>query len=208
MGLKSLQQDFLLRMRTEGLPQGLAPKHHFSVYQSAYRLRLRDSLKDDFPETLENISDATEILDAFIEAHPSRSWTLAEFAREFPRFIEKKSPELALSAKKEWARWIAFSIGVSEPEPYDLEETFALFINPSLQVVSEGETCYLIYDSRQGIKEHAIPRQWLPLIERSQALSPFQTIQSELNAPEAELVALVQEWSALGIILGFTRGRS
>jgi hypothetical protein len=112
-----MQTEFLHELRTlnspvckelfKSPPQG-SSQERWSIYNLGYRSRLKNSLREDFPETLELMGEFSFInqVEDFIQKTPSRYWTLAEYSREFPEFLAQRqvSPEHSLKAKLEWAK--------------------------------------------------------------------------------------------------------
>ena len=72
----------------------------FRVYQDAYRLRLLDVARSDFPVTLEFLGRAAfdEMATAYIAAHPSREANLRWFARALPDFLAATAPWSTMTA--------------------------------------------------------------------------------------------------------------
>lgn len=81
-----------------------------AVYVHAYRSRLAGVLREDFPATLAALGpDAEAVMDAYIRAHPSRSFTLRDFGAAFPAFLQAENLGWqAELAQFEWAFCEAF----------------------------------------------------------------------------------------------------
>jgi hypothetical protein len=99
--------DAILKSVVDAPP--LAPAERVRVYRTAYRVRLRDALKDTYPVLFKILGDEVfeSLGDAFIGAHPSvhRSirWygrELADFLTQLPPYAEQ--PILAEIARFEW----------------------------------------------------------------------------------------------------------
>lgn len=208
MKLREMQEKFLQGLTTENIPADFKSGHHFKVYKNAYAIRLKESLEEDFPETLSQIENADDVLNSYIKAHPSSSWTLAEFAQHFPEFIRGQfGHELFISASKEWLEWVAFSIGSStEATVTPPTENVAIHLNPSLQMLEDQDTLFLIYYWNKELQEERIHSKWKPLIEDSLKLKSLDSILAGLNLEESEVVSMVEKLSRLGIILGFREG--
>jgi hypothetical protein len=122
--LSRLQQDFqhcLLAGNDEPVLSAItgtgrtAPKAQLAVYTNAYRLRLRDVLETDFPALAAALGYEAfdELADAYIEAHPSRGYSLRTFGARLPAFLRtqpgyKETPALAELATFEWTLGDAF----------------------------------------------------------------------------------------------------
>lgn len=208
MSLRDFQERFLKGLLHGETPEDFKAGHHFKVYKNAYVIRLKDSLEEDFPETLAELQDADDVLKSYIHAHPSNSWTLAEYAQHFPEFIKKKyGHALYVTASREWAEWIAHNIGQHEDSSVTPPaERAALHVNPSLQMIEDGEVFHAIYYFNQGLREETFDLKWKKLLDQSMKLRPLDNILPELSVEETEVVAVVEKMSRLGIILGFREG--
>ncbi len=69
----------------------LSSVERVGVYQGMYLLRMVEALGNDFPAAAHFLgSDAfTELVTAYVAAHPSRSYTLNRLGDRFPEFIRK-----------------------------------------------------------------------------------------------------------------------
>lgn len=112
------------------------------VYAYAYRATLRDTLRDTFEKTALWLGDAAfdAVAEAYIEAVPSRSWTLADYGDRFADHLARTmpdDPELAELAWLDGALRRAFSAGsLPPPDPDRLAatdwETTGLMLAPHL----------------------------------------------------------------------------
>lgn len=197
--LSELQHEFLNAIQNDKTPEGIHVGSRFRVYSEAYRIRLIESLEEDFPETLSYIHESEKFLEAYIEKYPSTFWTLGEFGVNFPIFVESIHPHLAIQARREWARWVARSVG--EPiilPPVSTENEIAIAINPSLQIIN-GENVEAIYYFKNEIKEIIINLEEEMILKK--CLSGKGV--SELGVSEDILLPLVTRLTAMGIIVGF-----
>lgn len=122
--LAQLQRDFqhCLLVRNNGAVLSAitangraAPDTQLAVYSHAYRLRLREVLANDFPVLAAALGDGAfdELADAYIEAHPSRGYSLRGFGAQLATFLRKQpgyraTPALAELAMFEWTLGEAF----------------------------------------------------------------------------------------------------
>ena len=67
-----------------------SPKRQLAIYSTAYRLRLKEVLENDYPAVSMAIGEDKfdEISDAYIKAHPSHYFSLREFGKNFANFIK------------------------------------------------------------------------------------------------------------------------
>ncbi len=65
-----------------------------AIYKDAYVLRLQEVLEDDFDMTSQLCDDWDAVSRAYIDAHPSTSFSVQDFGAEFPQFLQEN---LALS---------------------------------------------------------------------------------------------------------------
>lgn len=113
-------QNYLLNK--QGEPNGLtletdrfSQKDRLNIYHSAYRLRLIDTLSNDFPALKKYVGDAQfiELASDYIAAHPSSHQSLRWFGEHFALFIQQhpdwsKKAEVAELAQFEWSQAMSF----------------------------------------------------------------------------------------------------
>lgn len=109
-------------VRTEILSSGgVSAETRLGIYQHAYQARLLESLEEDFPNVRKLIGARRfrKISTAYLEAHPSRYTSLAEFSRDFSRFLRHRARILGLNARtlaiaqRDWLRVLL----AREPDP-------------------------------------------------------------------------------------------
>ena len=94
-------------------PGGIGVARRLAIYHHAYRMRLRDTLRDSFGHTHRYMGD--EHFDAaalsYIEAHPSSHPSLRWYGESFPAWLAQLHPaagEIAELAALDWALRHAF----------------------------------------------------------------------------------------------------
>jgi hypothetical protein len=121
--LRALQQQFqsyLLRrddyvvQRIEGTRR-VDNRTRLGIYADAYRLRLLEALRVDFPalHTLAGDTDFEHIGRAYIEAHPSEHFSIRYFGRQLSAFLAsdvrfRNTPVFSEMAAFEWALGLSF----------------------------------------------------------------------------------------------------
>ncbi len=80
------------------------------IYGNAYIARLLDVMAGEFPALQQSLGDdlfAAFAMD-YLQAHPSRSYTLADLGEQFPAWLrETRSPREEGSPGPDWADWMA-----------------------------------------------------------------------------------------------------
>jgi hypothetical protein len=133
--------------RIVGTPRVNVPTR-LAIYSDAYRLRLLEALRVDFPalHTLAGDAEFERIGRAYIDAHPSGHFSIRYFGRQLAGFLKRDDrwrdqPVFAEIAAFEWALGLSFDaadsplIGVEEVAaipPGDWAH-MRLDLNPSLQ---------------------------------------------------------------------------
>jgi hypothetical protein len=128
-GLHELQQQFqsyLLHRdervvrRIEGTPRA-DNRTRLGIYADAYRLRLLEVLRTDFPalHTLAGDTEFERIGRAYIEAHPSEHFSVRYFGRQLSAFLAgdarfRNTPVFAEMAAFEWALGLSFDAADSD----------------------------------------------------------------------------------------------
>lgn len=74
------------------------------IYQDAYRIRMLESLRDDFSRVEEAIgeNEFEKLAIRFIHKNPSKVRNLAEYSQSFPDFIKTQKPHLYPEAITDW----------------------------------------------------------------------------------------------------------
>ncbi len=159
MTLLALQRDFCsaLSGRTSGIPRRLVDEGEagLKVYKNAYRLRLRDCLRETFEKTWAWLGDAAfdAAVDRYIDSHESRSWTLDDYGDRFADALASglpNAPEAAELAWLEWAMRRAFD-GADAPATRKTEadladwESAKFKFAPTLQLRSVTTNCAAIW---------------------------------------------------------------
>ncbi len=113
-GLATLQAD----VQAAILGQGGTALPGLDIYRSAYRLRLTEALAADYPVLRRWLGGARfdELARDYLEAHPSRHFSIRWFGRALPEYLERQGPlEWAEMARFEWALSLAFDCADSKP---------------------------------------------------------------------------------------------
>ena len=84
-----------------------------AIYKDAYVLRLQEVLEDDFEMTAQLCDDWDAVSHAYIDAHPSTSFSVQDFGAGFPQFLQdnptlSQAGLLAEMATFEWAMLQSF----------------------------------------------------------------------------------------------------
>ncbi|WP_339463284.1 DNA-binding domain-containing protein [Pseudomonas sp. EA_105y_Pfl2_R69] len=129
-----------LRASLLGSP-ALSAEQGLAIYHNAYRERLLEALRGDYPTVHGWLGDAEfdALAAAYIAAHPSRHFSLRWLGAELASFIDsylvpQQAAPLAELARLEWAFGLAFD--AAEGVPLTLEQMAGLAAEdwPNLQV--------------------------------------------------------------------------
>ena len=128
----------------------LSARDRLEIYANAYRGRLREALSVEYPVTKEVVGDSPfiDVLDAYIDANPSTSFTLRGFGAKLGAFVESNTDLrdrafIAELAAFEWALADAFDArdaGVATVAelaaiPPETWPTLELLPHPSVRLV-------------------------------------------------------------------------
>ena len=94
----------------------LQPEERVRIYAEAYMARLVEALHDDFPAVTRFLGHRAfhELARAYLERHPSRSWSLNPLGRKLPEFLSGKGR----FPRREAVRALA-SVEVAMAESFD-----------------------------------------------------------------------------------------
>ncbi len=106
----------------------LSAETGLAIYHNAYRARLLETLRGDFPAVLAWLGEEVfaQLAAAYLQAHPSEHFSLRWLGARFPAFIEASEHAAACSelARLEWAFTLAFDAPAGNP--LTLEQMAAL----------------------------------------------------------------------------------
>ena len=121
----------------------LTSLERLELYNRQYWFRVIESITEDFPGLLAllGVRRFNRLIDAYLAAHPSRSYTLRDLGEHLPRFIADHPTLVGPRAKiavelatLEWAQIIAFDSGARSPvTPADLQGKSPASIRLDLQ---------------------------------------------------------------------------
>ena len=101
---------------------GLTPEQGLAIYHNAYRARLLEALRGDYPAVHGWLGDEEfdALALAYIDAHPSRHFSLRWLGAELAGFIDgflvpEQARPLSELARLEWAFTLAFDAPQGEP---------------------------------------------------------------------------------------------
>ena len=95
----------------------LSSFERLEIYNRQYWFRVLDCLYEDFPGTHALLGESKfhRLIQAYLEQHPSTSFTLRNLGSQFPQFIEANpqythphTPKALDMARLEWAQTVAF----------------------------------------------------------------------------------------------------
>lgn len=125
-------QDYLLHGRTDALQDLIVADTHINtdtrlkIYFNGYRLRLIETLADDFEKLKIIMGDERfdELAEQYIDAQPSRFFSLRDFGGAFPQFLSNHTayqnfPFLAEMAKFEWT--MAYTLDAADAPSLSLD---------------------------------------------------------------------------------------
>lgn len=101
----------------------MTAKDRLLVYYKDYYLRLLHALQDDFVCLYKQVGDErfNIIVSDYLDAYPSKSYTIREIGSDFPTFLKEKGmePELVELAEFEWT--LIQSLFSADPEVLTME---------------------------------------------------------------------------------------
>ncbi|AHZ73436.1 hypothetical protein OU5_P0184 (plasmid) [Pseudomonas mandelii JR-1] len=128
-------RDSLLGSPVLSVEEGLA------IYHNAYRARLLETLREDYPSLCHWLGDDEfeRLASAYLRVHPSQHYSLRWLGARLPAFIEgylvaEQSAPLAELARLEWAFTLAFDAPEGVPLTLEIMASLPPAEWPSLQV--------------------------------------------------------------------------
>lgn len=112
-GIDDAESQSELAVTTEGLANFIEPSlrqtsiERLEVYANAYHARLIECLAEEFPTVRASVGEElfANFVVTYLQQFPSRSYTLANLGRDFPKFLQQSRPERA-SAEPDWADFL------------------------------------------------------------------------------------------------------
>lgn len=203
-------QDFLLDKPSQALSltletPGFSRSERLDVYHQAYRLRLVEALRNDFPalECYVGAEAFAELCEAYIAVNPSRHASLRWLGERMPAFLrehEKTQANIVLAelAEFEWSQVMAFdatdeapiTVGVLASLPPEQWMALTLVFHKSLQTYacySNAPSLWYALITEQtpiGVEINSEMSDWLVWREQ------LQVVYRRLERPEAEALQL------------------
>jgi hypothetical protein len=149
--LAEIQSDIQQAVKQSTTPASLASlirekpplsiPDRMKIYQEAYRIRLLESLHDDFARVLEHAGQSkfeTLCLE-FIVKQPSTYADLGQWSQHFSDFLSDKSPELNQLASMDWLEIL--SSRAPEPSPISILSAHEIERGESFKLRAFPATC-------------------------------------------------------------------
>lgn len=213
-------QDYLLKKSQHALtlttdtPE-FSRDERLDVYLQAYRLRLVDALRNDYPALAAQMGDDDfrEACEAFLQQHPSRHPSLRWLGEKLPGFLRLhatwgQSADTVELAEFEWAQAMAFDAADVPSLPLEALSSLApeqwlalrLRFHPSLQQVRCTSNAPQVWHARIHDNAELAPEK---LPEAQDCLvwrEALQIVYRQLPAPEAgALRAFIDEQTFAGV---------
>ncbi len=184
----------------------LEPAERAAIYAGMYEVRLREALDVDYPLLSDFLGEElwTELTELYLEAHPSRSYTLNRLGDHLPEFIEEidglPDPGFASAlARYELSRTLVFDAAETPGlKPDELKDVPASdWERVSLVPVEAfrlGTYAYPVH--RYDAGQRAAPGQqetWLVIYRRN-----FRVLSLELTEPAFALLGALARGDTLG----------
>lgn len=159
------------------------------IYNRQYWFRLFSSFEEDFPGLRSIIGSKRfeKLMRAYLEAHPSRSFTLRNLGSSLVRWLEENAqytapytPDATAMAALEWAHIEAFDneqrIPLAASEIADLTDESHLELQPYLRLIEApsavDDALIAIRDASQGAGAQASNAVSIHLVRRTRSMKP------------------------------------
>jgi hypothetical protein len=193
----------LIRLVREQPP--LSTRERLHVYQEAYEVRLKESLRDDFGRVRAQLSfeQFEGLISSFISAHPSTSRNLAEYSEGFVDFVRKNASSLFLEALKDWMEIASENAGAPDQLTHEQIQSGTPF-----RVKAHPASLYKSTEPGNGILayRHSEQTHFVVLDERKARLLDYLTRERSLDEiaefthtsnpglSDEQLMATITEW--------------
>ena len=187
----------------------LSPRARIEVYAEMYWLRMRDVLRDSFPQVRKALGD--EDFDAlvadFLREHPSTHHSLDRLGAPFPGFLKSASPEHADTAALEWQRAASFiapdapvaTFAELQAHPSETWGELFLTAHPSVRV-SSGKVSwrkgFVVFHSDVKEREVEALRALMKGAPLPELLAPFE----DLDDGGVAAFEALQSWFTEGMV--------
>lgn len=189
----------------------LSTTGRIDVYKTAYRLRMIESLRDDF-STLEEHTDAEHferLAKDFLLMYPSRYQNLAEVSQHFPEFVKQKYPDLYQYAVQDWLEILStLAAEPNDTEVISAEEIqagalFKLKCMPATQVALFEEQSHLSFRTNGEINSATISHieaHLLLFLKEGRTQEELLTWAQANSLGEEALAQYITRWIQLNIV--------
>jgi hypothetical protein len=167
----------------------LSSFERLEIYNRQYWFRLFSSFEEDFPglKSIVGSRNFEKLMRAYLEAHPSRSFTLrnlgsslVEWLKENPQYTAPSTPDAVAMAALEWAHIEAFDNERRTPltanDIAELNDGSHLELQPYLRLLEApsavDDALIAVRDASQGAGAQASNAVSMHLVRRTRSLKP------------------------------------
>lgn len=183
---ESLSNDFIDFIKEK---PPISPRERFAIYQSAYRLRMVESLRDDFPRVEEKVGrkEFEKLAWTFILNRPSTYASLSEVSQKFPLFLKSISEELQELASMDWIEILSFHTSraglgnILTAEEISEGIPFLLKTNPTLNHFKAKDKVHMAFLCRNKIETQEISFKEFELIEKLRSECSLEDLSAALS---------------------------
>jgi hypothetical protein len=167
----------------------LSSFERLEIYNRQYWFRLFSSFEEDFPglKSIVGSRNFEKLMRAYLEAHPSRSFTLrnlgsslVEWLKENPQYTAPSTPDAVAMAALEWAHIEAFDNERRTPltatDIAELNDGSHLKLQPYLRLLEApsavDDALIAVRDASQGAGAQASNAVSMHLVRRTRSLKP------------------------------------
>ena len=181
----------------------ISTSQRLQIYRDAYMIRLRESLRDDFPKVESALGETQfeEIIEEFIKSHPSRVPNLAEYSAGFPEFVRTRTPQAYLAAVQDWleirAQHAEFPEAVASLTEIQNGAPFKIKTMPSTCLQEVGGEFVIAIRCREEVSLLKLEPTELKLLQFLQSERSFDDITEFLQAESLDeefLTKTIFEW--------------
>ena len=187
----------------------LNTQQRLKIYQEAYKVRLTESICDDFLRLKESIkeNEFQKLVSDFIDQRPSRYKNLGEYSQEFVQFISINKNEYLKLAYLDW--YEILSSRACEPQTSltanEMNESVQFFvqIKPSTFLIAEKNFKLVVYRQFENIHYFDLDQttlMFLTFLEKPKSIDEIAIYTENEKLSSDFITSLLQDFMAKQII--------
>lgn len=219
LSLREVQKEFfnsvLNQNTSQELKKWITPKPSLSIenrvkiYQDAYRVRIHESINDDFMELKSQVGSKRfdSIVQSFVKENPSKVKNLAEFSRQFSDYLSLKYPDFKDAGLIAWTEIVSNYLpdpeNILSTDQITLNDNCIIVVHPACQILKLENKINLFHRMQDEIQRKfltEIEYDFFEFLSIDRSLQEITSYIEDHKINSNQLLCLISDWLANSII--------